>query len=193
MNLIQQLPYALLPLIVYLVGIVLSLVYLKRFTKPAVLVLNASILLFSVTLCMPLINGYFFGYRSGFGVLQRNILMVVKVVDILIRSVAFCLLLVAAFIGRRTNSSDHFPEGKSLESYRGIIVLEFGILSVVFFPPIGIAAWLMGSYDLSAMRTGRMDRYGESITRVGYILGIIGTIFLGVAIAIAYASAYWIR
>jgi hypothetical protein len=38
-----------------------------------------------------------------------------------------------------------------------------------------------------------MDRSGESITRVGYILGIIGTIFLGVAIAIAYASAYWIR
>ena len=63
----------------------------------------------------------------------------------------------------------------------------------MFFPPIGIAAWLMGSYDLSAMRTGRMDRSGESITRVGYILGIIGTIFLGVAIAIAYASAYWIR
>ena len=119
--------------------------------------------------------------------------MVVRVVDILIQSVAFCLLLVAAFIGRRTNSSDNSHAGNSLKSYRGIIVLEFGIFSVLFFPPLGIAAWLMGSYDLSAMRTGRMDRSGESITRVGYILGIIGTIFSGVAIGGAIAIAYLIR
>ena len=189
-NMTQQLPYLAPALLVYLVGIVLSLVYLKRFTTPAVLVLNASMLLFFVTLCLPFIQGYLIGHRNSLGGLDRIIMMVVGVGGSVLRSAAFCLLLVASFVGRSTNSPDYSAAGNSLEPHRAIIVLEFGILSLMFCPPLGIAAWLMGSYDLSAMRAGRMDRSGYSITSVGYILGIIGTVFFGLGIVGAYLWLY---
>ena len=102
----QQLPYNVPMLLVSLVGIVLSLVYLKRFTTPAVLVLNASMLLFFVTLCLPFIQGYLIGNRNSLGGLNSVMMMVVGVGGSLLRSAAFCLLLMAAFVGRRANSSD---------------------------------------------------------------------------------------
>jgi hypothetical protein len=34
----------------------------------------------------------------------------------------------------------------------------------------------MGKRDLELIRRGQMDREGEPLTRVGYILGIVGTI-----------------
>lgn len=63
--------------------------------------------------------------------------------------------------------------------HRGATVLVLGILSLVLCAPLGIFAWAMGSADLAAMRQGTMDRSGEGLTRAGQILGIIGTILLG--------------
>ena len=60
-----------------------------------------------------------------------------------------------------------------------------GILSVVVCAPLGIAAWKMGSSDLSAMRGGRMDRAGESVTYTGYVLGIVGTVLFGLQLVAA--------
>ena len=64
-----------------------------------------------------------------------------------------------------------------VEPHRGSIILVLGILSVVsnccFLP--GIIAWSMGSTDLSKIAAGKMDPSGEQLTRIGMILGIIGT------------------
>ena len=66
--------------------------------------------------------------------------------------------------------------GNPKEPHRGVLILVLGILSLMVCGIIGIFAWIMGKRDLALMRSGRMDKEGEPLTRVGYILGIVGTI-----------------
>lgn len=64
------------------------------------------------------------------------------------------------------------------EEHRGTMILIFGILGLVvcgLFAPI---AWIMGSADLAKMRSGTMDNLGYGSTQAGYVLGIIGTVFI---------------
>lgn len=65
------------------------------------------------------------------------------------------------------------PAG-NMEPHRGTLILVFGILGLVVCFIFGICAWVMGKADLEKMRTGMMDPEGESLTKVGYILGIVG-------------------
>lgn len=82
-------------------------------------------------------------------------------------------------------SSDFYqPDSPTtVEPHRGTLILVLGILSLLLCAPIGIAAWIMGSSDLAAMRQGRMDRSGESITRVGQVLGIVATVLMAIGVA----------
>jgi len=59
-----------------------------------------------------------------------------------------------------------------------------GICAIVgvFTIVTGPMAWIMGSSDLRAIRSGRMDPEGESMTRVGQILGMVATILLVVVL-----------
>lgn len=61
--------------------------------------------------------------------------------------------------------------------HRGGLILTFGIVGILCCMPFGIAAWVMAASDLSEIRAGRMDPSGESITRVGMILGIVSVGF----------------
>ncbi|MEE2825712.1 MAG: DUF4190 domain-containing protein [Planctomycetota bacterium] len=86
---------------------------------------------------------------------------------------------------RNTASSDNpyqsttaAAPAKYVEAHRGGLILALGIISIVgcnccFVP--GILAWVFGATDLGKMKAGRMDPSGETLTRVGMILGIIGT------------------
>jgi predicted Zn finger-like uncharacterized protein len=74
--------------------------------------------------------------------------------------------------------------------HRGTLILVFGILGLVvcgIFAPI---AWVMGNTDMKEIREGRMDPEGESLTNIGRILGIVGTILLiiGFVCGIAYCG-----
>ena len=63
--------------------------------------------------------------------------------------------------------------------HRGGAILVLGIIGFLFCCPgiiLGPLAWSMGSSDLEAMRSGRMDPEGEGITQAGRILGILSTI-----------------
>lgn len=62
------------------------------------------------------------------------------------------------------------------EPHRGVLILVLGILSLMVCGVLGIAAWMMGKSDLEKMRIGQMDKEGEPLTKVGYILGIVGSI-----------------
>jgi hypothetical protein len=66
---------------------------------------------------------------------------------------------------------------------RGSLILVLGILSMIFFPPLGIVAILMGRGDLAEIDAGQRDPEGRTSTKVGYICGIIGTILLVLNIA----------
>ncbi len=67
--------------------------------------------------------------------------------------------------------------------HRGVTVLLLGIFSVLCSPGFllsigacacGYYAYQFGSHDLGEMQTGRMDRSGEALTRVGWVMGIAG-------------------
>ena len=82
---------------------------------------------------------------------------------------------------------DRRPRRRWLQPHRGTAVLVLGILSLVFTCfPLGIAAWVMGSSDLQAMRRGEMDRSGEGITQAGRICGMI-SIALAIVGCLFYA------
>lgn len=68
--------------------------------------------------------------------------------------------------------------------HRGVLILVLGILGLMVCGFLGIAAWLMGKRDLDLMKRGLMDREGEALTRVGYILGIVSCIFLIIGIVL---------
>ena len=70
-----------------------------------------------------------------------------------------------------------------VRSDRGAVILVLSILSlVVGCFPLGIVAWFMASGDLKQMQAGTMDSAGESLTKVGMILGIITTILNAIGI-----------
>jgi hypothetical protein len=78
---------------------------------------------------------------------------------------------------------DDAPRGR-LEPHRGTLILVLGILGITVCGFLGIAAWLMGKRDLDLIKRGQMDPEGETLTRVGYILGLIETILMVVSIVL---------
>ena len=72
-----------------------------------------------------------------------------------------------------------YPQQQAhLAPHRGVLILVFGVLSLVVCAPLGIAAWLMGQGDLKKMKLGMMDLEGKGLTMAGMICGIISSILL---------------
>jgi uncharacterized BrkB/YihY/UPF0761 family membrane protein len=74
--------------------------------------------------------------------------------------------------------------GRRVEPHRGVMILVFGILGLMVCVIFGVVAWVMGKGDLEKMKRGEMDREGEAMTRVGYILGIVSTVLVLVVFVI---------
>jgi hypothetical protein len=82
---------------------------------------------------------------------------------------------------------------------RGTMLLVLGILSIVCCPILGPVAWIMGRSDLAKIRNGEIAQEAEQMTKIGMILGIVGTALLilnligsciwGIFVAIASISA----
>lgn len=63
-------------------------------------------------------------------------------------------------------------------SSRATTVLILGILSLVCAGIFtGIPAIILGSMEQKAIKAGLSPKSGEGITKVGYILGIVSTVF----------------
>ena len=98
---------------------------------------------------------------------------------------------------RRRDEMDDYDDSpnRGKAPHRGTMILVFGILGLVCCGIFGIVAAIMGSNDLKEMQAGRMDREGESLTRVGQILGyvaiglmILTVIFYGAMFALGAAG-----
>jgi uncharacterized membrane protein YidH (DUF202 family) len=87
-------------------------------------------------------------------------------------------------MANETDDYDDAPAGRRVEPHRGVMILVFGILGLVMCVIFGILAWVMGKGDLDKMRRGVMDREGEALTKVGYILGIVSVVLNLVGILI---------
>jgi hypothetical protein len=68
--------------------------------------------------------------------------------------------------------------------HRGTAVLVLGICGLAICAICGIIAWVMGHKDLQAMREGRMDPSGRSLTEAGRICGMISCILALVGLCI---------
>jgi hypothetical protein len=77
---------------------------------------------------------------------------------------------------------------RRIEPHRGVTILVLGILSLacpgLIGPICGVFAWIMGTNDLNEIHAGRMDREGESLTKLGRLLGIIGICVTGAFIVL---------
>jgi hypothetical protein len=65
------------------------------------------------------------------------------------------------------------------QPHRGGLILVLGVMGLVCCNLLSIVAWVMGNTDLAQIREGRMDPAGRGLTQAGMVLGIIGTVLLG--------------
>lgn len=79
------------------------------------------------------------------------------------------------------------PDGNS-SGPKAIAALILGILSVLCMGFMtGIPAIIIGSMELRDIKAGKSPASGKSIAKIGYILGIIGTILSCIA-TLAFAA-----
>lgn len=84
------------------------------------------------------------------------------------------------------------PSGPTVPgaSAKAITALILGVLSLIccgFFT--GIPAIFVGKSEMNAIKEGRSAAAGESVAKIGYILGIIGTALTCLA-GLAYAALF---
>lgn len=66
------------------------------------------------------------------------------------------------------------------EPSQATTVLVLGILAIVICAVLGPFAWSIGNNELKAIDSGRRDPANRGTANAGKILGIVGTVFLGI-------------
>ncbi len=79
-------------------------------------------------------------------------------------------------------SSPEFPSDPNRypEASQATTVLVLGILGIVICGVLGPFAWVMGNRELQAIDSGMRPPENRSTANAGRILGIIGTVLLGI-------------
>ncbi|MBN1589717.1 MAG: hypothetical protein JW888_09400 [Pirellulales bacterium] len=87
-------------LLVYLLGIVLALAFMRRCPGPSVLTLIAMVLLLATTIGMMSLQMFIIHRARDIDLSIAHIMSIVAVVGVVIRAIAMGLLLAAVFSGR---------------------------------------------------------------------------------------------
>jgi len=80
-------------------------------------------------------------------------------------------------------------QGPGVDNTKAIVTLVLGILSIVLCcgPFTGVPAIFLGRSELRAIDEGRSSEANRGLAKVGYILGIVGTIMVTLA-GLAYLA-----
>jgi hypothetical protein len=79
-----------------------------------------------------------------------------------------------------------FPESATYpESSQATTALVLGILGIVCCAPLAIVAWIMANNEIEGIKAGRRDPANEGTANASRILGIVGTVLLGIGIVVA--------
>jgi hypothetical protein len=99
-------------MLVYLVGVVLSVVHFKRIGKPALFALAGCGTLFLIAAVFPFIQGYLLSGDNGQRTIaERSLWMgVAGLVRMLLQAAAFALLLAAIFVDRSAPADVGYEE-----------------------------------------------------------------------------------
>ena len=103
----QQLAYAAPALIVYLVGMVLAVIFIRKYPGPAILTLLATVILLVTTIGTALAQVYFMRLRveSGWTTARYGQMMsVVSIAGSMLRALGLALWLAAVFVGRKSKT-----------------------------------------------------------------------------------------
>jgi hypothetical protein len=77
----------------------------------------------------------------------------------------------------------------TFEAGRGALILVLGLLSLLMLGPFtGIPAWVMGARDLRKIAEGKIAPSERTMTQVGMVLGIVGTVLGVLVIAIVLVT-----
>jgi hypothetical protein len=106
--LIQQLAYSAPVLIVYLAGIVLGVIFIKKYPTPAMLTLVASVILLVTTVGVFLAQAYITRSRLEYGWSTdrySQMMSLVSIAGTIVRAVGLGLWLAAVFVGRKSKTT----------------------------------------------------------------------------------------
>jgi hypothetical protein len=76
-------------------------------------------------------------------------------------------------------TTEQYPEDS-----QATVALVLGILGLVLCQILGPIAWVMGNNEVNAIDAGKRNPANRSTAQAGKILGIIGTVFLIVGVAV---------
>lgn len=90
-----------------------------------------------------------------------------------------------------------YPPGLEIDHPRGVLILVFGLLSVLGISVLGPFAWVMGTSALAEI-DGSPTRYrNRQLVEIGRILGIVGTVMLLLVVAmfvvmfVVFGLSFW--
>ena len=104
----QQLAYSLPQLLVYLAGLILAIVFFRKYSAAALLVLCGSIVLLFTSLGQTFIQFYLFRARlesGGSAAGYAQMLSIVSVIASIMRALGLGLWLAAVFAGRKSKTT----------------------------------------------------------------------------------------
>lgn len=83
-------------------------------------------------------------------------------------------------------STPQFPSDQSAypEQSQATTALVLGILGIVICAPLAPFAWNMGNKELQAIDSGRRPPENRGTANAGKILGIVGTVLLGISLVL---------
>lgn len=86
--------------------------------------------------------------------------------------------------------TDPAPQQHYAEDSQATLSLVLGILSIVVCQILGPFAWSIGSSEIKAIDAGRRDPANQGMAQAGKILGIIGTVLLGLMVALGLMALF---
>lgn len=78
-------------------------------------------------------------------------------------------------------TTEQYPEDS-----QATVALVLGILGLVLCQILGPIAWVMGNNEVNAIDAGKRNPANRSTAQAGKILGIIGTVFLIIGVAVLF-------
>jgi len=106
--LLQQIAYASPALLVYLAGVVLAIVFIRKYPTPAMITLGGGLVLLITTVILTLVQFFLFRYRlenAWSAAEYSRVLSMITLVANIVRALGLSLWLAAVFVGRKKQAA----------------------------------------------------------------------------------------